>query len=155
MAGRLEQIEDMLKARIGSAFLVAHPEIPYTVHRFLLGHFTKDELLSVIWEKIDSYLFNLIYDGTAKSMRLCLDDGTSIRITEDSITSLADHLVSLLYLTEAPSSEWQAALYDLSRSGSFCAMQELLSRYPLTKEERDIFIRILSENHVLNKEEYV
>ena len=49
MAGRLEQIEDMLKARIGSAFLVAHPEIPYTVHRFLLGHFTKDELLS--WDR--------------------------------------------------------------------------------------------------------
>ena len=110
MAGRLEQIEDMLKARIGSAFLVAHPEIPYTVHRFLLGHFTKDELLSVIWEKIDSYLFNLIYDGTASHRAWPGRWNRSISIMEDAHYLSRRSLGLSPLFGQAPSSEWQAAL---------------------------------------------
>ena len=81
-------------------------------------------------------------------MILSFETGSK-RITEAQITALADDLVSLLYLDQSHTHDLQAQLYDLSRSGSFCAMRELLAHYSLSEDERDMLKRILSENQII------
>ncbi|MBR1708004.1 MAG: hypothetical protein IJ719_04125 [Clostridia bacterium] len=145
MSVRLDEIERFLLANLGRAFLVVNPDMPYAVSRILLGS-PGESSMAIIWERLDSYLFNIIYTTTSRTMLLIMDDQTQVRVTQASITEMADQLVSFMYRNATPNRMLEEQLYDLSRAGSFCAMQELLSKYQPPQEEREMIERILREN---------
>ncbi len=150
MAGRLDQIELILEGTLGRAFLAARPDLPYSVNRILLGIGTPDSSFTALWHRLDSFLFNTIYNTTNKQMLLIMDDHRIIRATEDMITDLADRLLALNYASAAPAPELEAQLYDLSRNGSYCAMHILLEKYHPADDDREMLLRVLRENNQLH-----
>ena len=135
MPGRLDQIESMLKARLGSALLASCPELVYSVSGILFRFLRTSDSLSALWRQLDSTLFNTVFQATGGRMRVTLDDGRSILATGEMLRDLADRLLALA-----------DALYDLSRAGSFAAMRELVSRFPMDENERAWIIQMLREN---------
>ena len=57
-----------------------------------------------------------------------------------------DRLLALAYRRMDVSPTLTDALYDLSRAGSFAAMRELVSRFPMDENERAWIIQMLREN---------
>ncbi|MBQ8095238.1 MAG: hypothetical protein IJ242_16925 [Clostridia bacterium] len=146
MTGRLEQIEHFLLKNLGHAFFQVNPDLAYSANRILLGVGAEDTSLTTIWHRLDSFLFNTIYNTTSHTMLLIMDDHQTMRATEAFITDLADRLLALFYSDQPQSSELEAQLYDLSRNGSFSAMRELLARYNPAGIEREMIVRVLEEN---------
>ena len=68
MAGRLDQIESMLRAQLGSALLERCPDLIYVINQSLVRFGRTDATLSVLWRQIDSAVFNAVYTGTDRSM---------------------------------------------------------------------------------------
>ena len=62
------------------------------------------------------------------------------------VRDLADRLLALAYRRMDVSPTLTDALYDLSRAGSFAAMRELVSRFPMDENERAWIIQMLREN---------
>ena len=150
MAGRLDQIESMLRAQLGSALLERCPDLVYAVNQSLVRFGRTSATLSVLWRQIDSALFNAVYTGTDRSMVVILDDGTRMRVRSDAIRDMADRLLSLAYCTLPASPSVQDALYDFSREGSFAAMRELVRRFPMDEFDRAYYVQVLTENGQLN-----
>ena len=139
MPGRLDQIESMLKARLGSALLASCPELVYSVSGILFRFLRTSDSLSALWRQLDSTLFNTVFQATGGKMRVTLDDGRSILATGEMLRDLADRRMDV-------SPTLTDALYDLSRAGSFAAMRELVSRFPMDENERAWIIQMLREN---------
>ena len=129
MPGRLDQIESMLKARLGSALLASCPELVYAVSGILFRFLRTSDSLSALWRQLDSTLFNTVFQATGEMLR-----------------DLADRLLALAYRRMDVSPTLTDALYDLSRAGSFAAMRELVSRFPMDENERAWIIQMLREN---------
>ena len=129
MPGRLDQIESMLKARLGSALLASCPELVYSVSGILFRFLRTSDSLSALWRQLDSTLFNTVFLATGEMLR-----------------DLADRLLALAYRRMDVSPTLTDALYDLSRAGSFAAMRELVSRFPMDENERAWIIQMLREN---------
>ena len=146
MPGRLDQIESMLKARLGSALLTSCPELVYAVSGILFRFLRTSDSLSALWRQLDSTLFNTVFQATGGRMRVTLDDGRSILATGEMLRDLADRLLALAYRRMDVSPTLTDALYDLSRAGSFAAMRELASRFPMDENERAWIIQMLREN---------
>ena len=125
MPGRLDQIESMLRARLGSALLASCPELVYAVSGILFRFLRTSDSLSALWRQMDSTLFNTVFQATGGRMRVTLDDGRSILATGEMLRDLADRLLALAYRRMDVSPTLTDALYDLSRAGSFAAMREL------------------------------
>ena len=79
-------------------------------------------------------------------MRVTLDDGRSILATGEMLRDLADRLLALAYRRMGVSPTLTDALYDLSRAGSYAAMRELVSRFPMDENERAWIMQMLEEN---------
>lgn len=146
MPGRLDQIESMLKARLGSALLASCPELVYSVSGILFRFLRTSDSLSALWRQLDSTLFNTVFQATGGRMRVTLDDGRSILATGEMLRDLADRLLALAYRRMDVSPTLTDALYDLSRAGSFAAMRELVSRFPMDENERAWIMQMLEEN---------
>lgn len=146
MPGRLDRIETMLRAQLGSAFLARCPELAYGVNQLLVRFMRTDATLSTLWAQIDSLLFNAIYTGTDKTMVVVLDDGKRMRIRGEAIRDLADRLLALSYEKLPVSPSVQDALFDFAREGSFAAMRELVRRFPMDEFERGCYEQVLREN---------
>ncbi len=146
MPGRLDQIESMLRARLGSALLASCPELVYAVSGILFRFLRTSDSLSALWRQLDSTLFNTVFQATGGRMRVTLDDGRSILATGEMLRDLADRLLALAYRRMDVSPTLTDALYDLSRAGSFAAMRELVSRFPMDENERAWIIQMLREN---------
>ena len=131
MPGRLDQIEGMLKTNLGSALLAACPDLVYTVSGILYRFLRKPDSLPALWVQVDSALFNTVFQATGGKMRVTLDDGRSILATGEMLRDLADRLLALAYRRMDVSPTLTDALYDLSRAGSYAAMRELVSRFPM------------------------
>lgn len=149
MPGRLDQIETTLRGTLGSAFVMAHPAIVYNVDHILMRFWRTGESLPVLCRRLDSMLFNEVFDATASAMRLILDDGRVRLITSEMIADLADRLLAIAYAHKEPNAALQDALFDFAREGSFSAMRTLLARYPLDEGERAFIAQILAENNQL------
>ncbi len=146
MPGRLERIEEMLRTKLGSAFLAQCPQIPIDINERVVRFSRTLQTPVAFWNAIDSELFNAIYTATGQTMLVSLDDGSSKRIKEDEIRDLADRLLALAYEEKAPDASMRDALFDLARSGSFAAMRTLCARYPLDEDERHWLLQVLAEN---------
>ena len=133
MPGRLDQIESMLRAHLGGALLSRCPELVYAVNQSLVRFGRTGATLPQLWKQIDSAIFNAVYTGTDKTMVVTLDDGRRTRIRGE--LPVSDSL--------------QDALFDFSRDGSFAAMRELVSRFPMDEFERSCYVQVLTENHQL------
>ena len=149
MAGRLEQIETLLRPRVGSALLSCCPELIYGVNQILVRFLRTDATLSALLTQMDSLLFNTIYIGTDKSMVVELDDGRCVRMTSDGIRDLADRLLALAYTGKNADSVLKDILFDFARDGSYAAMRDLLARFPLDAFDRMWLTQVLSENNQL------
>ena len=150
MAGRLDQIESMLRAQLGSALLERCPDLIYVINQSLVRFGRTDATLSVLWRQIDSAIFNAVYTGTGKTMVVTMDDGARRRVTGDSIRDLADRLLALSYERLPVSPALQDALFDFAREGgSFAAMRELVRRFPMDEFERGCYVQVLTENEQL------
>ena len=149
MAGRLDQIEALLRPRVGSALLVRCPELIYGVNQILVRFLRTDATLSALLTQMDSLLFNTIYTGTDRSMVVELDDGRCVRMTSDGIRDLADRLLALAYTGKNADSVLKDILFDFARDGSYAAMRDLLARFPLDAFDRMWLTQVLSENNQL------
>ncbi len=145
MVSRLTQIESMLEDAWGSALQESAPDLVYQINRILVRFGRTDDSLSMLWDQLDSLLFNTVYRLSGREMTLETPRGTA-RVTEDGIRELADRLLSLVYRDRAPDPLLSDALFDLARAGSYAAMRELIRRYPLEGDERETILRILGEN---------
>lgn len=145
MAGRLEQMETLLREALGGELLARCPDLPYAVHRLALRFGHASDSPAALWKAIDSTLFNAVYAATRGSMVAGDGDG-AFRITEDALTDLADRLLAAAYRDRPATPALRDALFDLSRAGSYAAMRELLSRFPLDGTERRYLEQVLSEN---------
>lgn len=146
MAGRLDQIESMLRAQLGNALLERCPDLIYVVNQSLVRFGRTDATLSVLWRQIDSALFNAVYTGTDRSMVVITDEGMRMRVKSDQIREIADRLLALAYQSLPVSESLQDALYDFAREGSFAAMRELVRRFPMDDFERSCYVQVLTEN---------
>ena len=146
MPGRLEQVEHTLHAALGGALLGACPELAYTVNELLFRFMRTSDSLALLWQKLDSALFNTVFQATGGKMRVTLDDGRSILATGEMLRDLADRLLALAYRRMDVSPTLTDALYDLSRAGSYAAMRELVSRFPMDENERAWIMQMLEEN---------
>ena len=133
-------------ARLGSALLASCPELVYSVSGILFRFLRTSDSLSALWRQLDSTLFNTVFQATGGRMRVTLDDGRSILATGEMLRDLADRLLALAYRRMDVSPTLTDALYDLSRAGSFAAMRELVSRFPMDENERAWIIQMLREN---------
>lgn len=149
MAGRLDQIENLLRPHVGSALLSRCPELVYSVNQILVRFMRTDATLSDLLAQMDSLLFNTIYIGTDRSMVVLLDDGRRVRVTSDGIRDLADRALALAYTGKEASSVLQDILFDFAREGSYAAMRDLLARFPLDQFDRGWLTQVLSENNQL------
>lgn len=149
MAGRLDQIESMLRAQLGNALLERCPDLIYVVNQSLVRFGRTDATLSVLWRQIDSALFNAVYTGTDRSMVVITDEGVRMRVKSDQIREIADRLLALAYQSLPVSESLQDALYDFAREGSFAAMRELVRRFPMDDFERSCYVQVLTENEQL------
>ena len=136
MPGRLDQIEGMLKTNLGSALLAACPDLVYTVSGILYRFLRTPDSLPALWVQVDSALFNTVFQAT----------GGSILATGEMLRDLADRLLALAYRRMDVSPTLTDALYDLSRAGSYAAMRELVSRFPMDENERAWIMQMLEEN---------
>ena len=146
MPGRLDQIESLLRPRLGDALLARCPDLVYSVNALLVRFGRTQETLSQLLSRLDSLLFNTVYLGTDRSMVVQLQDGSRARVTSDAIGELADRLLSLAYAGRKPDAPLQDALFDFAREGSYAAMRELLARYPLEAFDREWIEQVLREN---------
>ena len=149
MAGRLDQIEHMLRLHAGSALVARCPELIYSVNQILVRFMRTDATLPTLLAQMDSLLFNTVYIGTDRSMVVLLDDGSRKRITSDGIRDLADRMLSLAYTGKEVSSVLQDILFDFAREGSYAAMRDLLARFPLDEFDRGWLTQVLDENNQL------
>ena len=146
MPGRLDQIESLLRPRLGDALLARCPELVFSVNGVLVRFGRTQETLGKLLDQLDSLLFNTVYLGTDRSMVVQLQDGSRARVTSDAIGELADRLLALAYAGKRPDAALQDALFDFAREGSYAAMRELLSRYPLEAFDRAWIEQVLREN---------
>ena len=146
MPGRLDQIEGMLKTNLGSALLAACPDLVYTVSGLLFRFMRTSDSLALLWQKLDSALFNSVYQATGGKMRVTLDNGEKRLVTSDMLRDLSDRLLALSYARMDVSPTLTDALFDLSREGSFAAMRELVRRFPLDEIDRKWLLQVLEEN---------
>ena len=146
MPGRLDQIEGVLMGALGSALVRKSPELVYTINAQLVRFMRTEDSPAAIWRRLDSVLFNAVYLGTERSMVVLLDDGRRVRVTSDALRDLADRLLALAYRRMDADEALQSALFDLAREGSFAAMRELLSRFPLDDFDRAWITQVLEEN---------
>ena len=146
MAGRLDRIETLLRACLGSELTARCPELTYAVNQSLVRFMRTDATLSVLWRQIDSAVFNAVYTGTGKTMVVNMDDGARRRVTSEAIRDLADRLLALAYEKLPASPAIQDALFDFAREGSFAAMRELVRRFPMDEFERSCYVQVLREN---------
>lgn len=146
MAGKIDQIENMLRMALGEELLSRCPELSYAVNQSLVRFMRTDATLSQLAAQIDSAVFNAVYTGTGGTMVLTLKDGRRVRITAAFISDLADRLLALAYCSLPVSPSVQDALYDFSREGSFAAMRELLRRFPMDDMDRAYYTQVLREN---------
>ena len=149
MAVRLDQVEKMLAANLGGAFLSRCPALPYEVNAILVRFGRTQDPLAQLYAELDSLLFNTIYLATEKSMTVTLDTGRTARITSDGIRDLADRLLALSYRGKDANSLLQDTLFDFAREGSYAAMRELLARFPLDQFDRAWLTQVLAENNQL------
>ena len=149
MAGRLDQIENLLRPHVGSALLERCPELVYSVNQILVRFLRTDATLSTLLRQMDSLLFNTIYIGSDRSMVVLLDDGHRVRVTSDNIRDLADRVLSLAYTGKEANSVLQDILFDFAREGSYAAMRDLLARFPLDSFDRGWLTQVLEENNQL------
>ena len=146
MPGRLDQIEALLRPRLGAALLARCPELVYSVNGMLVRFGRTQETLGKLLDQLDSLLFNTVYLGTDRTMVVMRDDGTHERVTADAIRDTADRLLALSYSARRPDALLQDALFDFAREGSYAAMRELLARYPLDGFDRAWIEQVLREN---------
>lgn len=146
MAGRLDQIESMLRARLGPELLSRCPDLMYSVNHVLVRFGYTPEPLSKLLDQLDSTLFNAVFTATGRSMVVTMPGGRRVRVTEDDLRDLADRLLALAYQAKPVSDALAEALFDFSRAGSFAAMRELLARFKLDEQDREFYTRVLAEN---------
>ena len=149
MAGRLDQIENLLRPHVGSALLGRCPELIYSINQILVRFMRTDATLTELLTQMDSLLFNTIYIGTDRSMVVLLDNGARMRVTSDAIRDLADRALALAYTGKEANSLLQDVLFDFAREGSYAAMRELLARFPLDEFDRGWLTQVLKENNQL------
>ena len=149
MAGRLDQIENLLRPHVGSALLERCPELVYSVNQILVRFLRTDATLSTLLGQMDSLLFNTVYIGTDRSMVVLLDNGKRVRVTSDNIRDLADRVLALAYTGKEANSVLQDILFDFAREGSYAAMRDLLARFPLDSFDRGWLTQVLEENDQL------
>lgn len=146
MAGKIDQIEAMLRMALGEEILARCPDLAYTVNQSLVRFMRTSATLAQLAVQIDSAVFNAVYTGTGGSMVVTLSGGRRVRITAAFISDLADRLLALAYCSLPVSPSVQDALYDFSREGSFAAMRELLRRFPMDDMDRAYYTQVLREN---------
>ena len=149
MAGRLDQIENLLRPHVGSALLGRCPELIYSINQILVRFMRTDATLPELLTQMDSLLFNTIYLGTDRSMVVLLDNGARVRVTSDAIRDLADRVLALAYMGKEANSLLQDILFDFAREGSYAAMRELLARFALDEFDRGWLTQVLKENNQL------
>lgn len=146
MPGRLEQVEHTLHAALAVRCSARVPSWLIRSTSFFSDLCSISDSLALLWQKLDSALFNSVYQATGGKMRVTLDNGEKRLVTSDMLRDLSDRLLALSYARMDVSPTLTDALFDLSREGSFAAMRELVRRFPLDEIDRKWLLQVLEEN---------
>lgn len=146
MAVSIVEVVECLRAALGSELLESCPGLPYDCAALMRRYRHTDDTLIRILDALDALIFKAVFAATQKGMRLKLDDGRVIRITQEQIHALADRLLALRYRRLAPDSVLRDDLFDLSRANSYAAMRDLVERFPMDEDDREFMRRVLAEN---------
>lgn len=106
--------------------------------------------LTDMYAQVKECIFGDLYETLGQGMLLTLETGVRLRLRLRDIDTLADEALGvLLDALSADVLPLEALRSFALQSGLLCAMRVLLQRYGavLPRMERDMFIRIIRENH--------
>ena len=149
MAGYMtvDQVRDALRPHLGSD-VVEHTTLCDGALRVLLRYAPYCDTLDMLSKRVESYLFDTLYDYLGDSMTVLLDNGQLVRIHMRELPMLADEVMGVLFRSMQVYSITYEKLRDYAmRSGSLCAMRTLRERFGsfLSPEERTLMERILQD----------
>ena len=149
MAGYMtvDQVRDALRPHLGSD-VVEHTTLCDGALRVLLRYAPYRDTLDMLSKRVESYLFDTLYDYLGDSMTVLLDNGQLVRIHMRELPMLADEVMGVLFRSMQVYSITYEKLRDYAmRSGSLCAMRTLRERFGsfLSPEERTLMERILQD----------
>ena len=149
MAGYMtvDQVRDALRPHLGSD-VVEHTTLCDGALRVLLRYAPYRDTLDMLSKRVESYLFDTLYDYLGDSMTVLLDNGQLVRIHMRELPMLADEVMGVLFRSMQVYSITYEKLRDYAmRSGSLCAMRTLRERFGsfLSPEERMLMERILQD----------
>ena len=142
MAGYMtvDQVRDALRPHLGSD-VVEHTTLCDGALRVLLRYAPYRDTLDMLSKRVESYLFDTLYDYLGDSMTVLLDNGQLVRIHMRELPMLADEVMGVLFRSMQVYSITYEKLRDYAmRSGSLCAMRTLRERFGsfLSPEERTL-----------------
>lgn len=151
MAGYMtvDQVRDALRPHLGSD-VVEHTTLCDGALRVLLRYAPYRDTLDMLSKRVESYLFDTLYDYLGDSMTVLLDNGQLVRIHMRELPMLADEVMGVLFRSMQVYSITYEKLRDYAmRSGSLCAMRTLRERFDsfLSPEERTLMERILQDRN--------
>ena len=149
IAIREEDVRTALEPMLGTRFVTTTPLCAHTaecLRQYIPGRTQPGDLFPLVREVI----FGDMYQALGQDMVLTLESGVRLRIRLRDIDTLADAALGVL-LDALPANRLPLeALREFALdSGLLCAMRVLLQRYGtvLPRMEKDMFIRIVKENH--------
>ncbi len=149
IAIRTEDIRAALSPMLGAAFVLSTPLCEHAAE-CLRGYAPSRMTLDGMFAKVKECIFGDLYEALGPGMVLTLESGVRLRLRLRDIDTLADEALGVLL--DALSGDLLPLTflreYALN-SGLLCAMRVLLQRYGsvLPSMERDMFARIVKENH--------
>ena len=144
-----DQVRAALQPLLGSGITLGTPlctELAEAMRSFVSFRETYDDLA----ERMQSIVFNTLYETLGERMTLRLDDGRQTRIRMSDIPLIADEALGVMFdhLDVYLVSFTKLKEYSM-RSGSLSAMRVLYQRFSgyQTPEEQALMIRIIKENN--------
>ncbi len=149
IAVRAEDVRAALEPMLGTRFVAATPLCEHAAA--CLRQFAPARMsLGDMYLRVKDSIFGDLYEALGQGMLLTLENGVRLRIRLRDIDTLADEalgvLLDALPADVLPLENLRSFALD---SGLLCAMRVLLQRYGtvLPRMERDMFVRIIRENH--------
>ena len=141
------QVREALRPHLGSA-LVEQTPLARQAASVLRGYAPYRDTLEELEARLESCLFDELYNALGDHMTVRLDDGRIVRIRMRQLPELADEAMGVLFESLQVYSVNYRTLKDYSmRAGSLSAMRVLYEKYAefQSEEERELLARVIRD----------
>lgn len=149
IAIRTEDVRAALEPLLGTRFVSSTPlceSAAACLRQFIPARTPLEEM----YARVRDCIFGDLYEALGQGMLLTLESGVRLRLRLRDVDTLADEAFGVLLDALNPPSLTMAQLREYAlQTGSLNAMRVLLQRYgsAMPALERDMFVRIIRENH--------